>query len=149
MYQIKRYLAWIIFGLAFVFIVHLILRFFVEAYIVQTGSLSDLDYAQLSLFYQNVFIPHLIISLFIGFVFGVWSANRGLRFKTWEDRFLYRLSKFRGHWIILSYLGLFLIAFGIGSFFGEFMAGLSWWFVILGCLIEIPFVIIYKRIPLK
>ncbi len=145
MYQFKRYSAWIIFGLAFGFIIHLILRFIVEAYVTKTGALSYLDASQLAQFYRSVFIPHLIASLFIGLLFGIWSAYQGLRFKTWEDRFLRKFSLLRGHYIVLTYLGIFLIAFGTGSFFGDFFTGLSWWFILLGTIIELPFAVEYIR----
>ena len=145
MYQFKRYFAWIVFGLAFAFIIHLICRFALEAYVAKTGALGYLDYNQLTQFYQSVFVPHLIISLFIGVLFGVWSAYRGLRFKTWEDKFLRKFSLMRGHWIVLTYLGIFLIAFGIGSFFADYFAGLSWWFILLGAIIELPFAMEYLK----
>jgi len=143
--QFKRYVAWILFGMAFAFLVHVICRFAVEAYVARTGALSYLDYNQLQQFYGSVFIPHLIISLAIGILFGVWSAYQGFRFKNWEERFLNRIARFRGHWIVLSYCGIFLIAFGVGSFFSDFFLGLSWWFIILGVLIEIPMLIVYFR----
>lgn len=145
MYQFKRYFAWVVFGMAFAFFVHLICRFAVETYVARTGALGYLDYTQLADFYRSVFVPHLIISLFIGVLFGVWSAYRGLRFKKWEDKFLRKFSRFRGHWILLSYLGIFLIAFGIGSFFSDMFVGLSWWFILLGGIIELPIVIEYFR----
>lgn len=144
-YQFKRYTAWIIFGLAFAFIIHLICRFALEAYVAKTGALGYLDYNQLAQFYRSIFVPHLIISLFIGFLFGFWSAYRGLRFKTWEDKFLRKFSLLRGHWIVLTYLGIFLIAFGIGSFFSDFFSGLSWWFILLGAIIELPFAVEYIK----
>ncbi|MCX6811717.1 MAG: hypothetical protein NT039_03445 [Candidatus Berkelbacteria bacterium] len=149
MYQFKRYAAWIIFGLAFAFIIHLICRFGLEAWVARTDGralgLDQLDYDQLDAFYRGVFVPHLIISLFIGVLFGVWSAYRGLRFKTWEDKFLRKFSVMRGHWIVLTYLGIFLIAFGIGSFFSDYFAGLSWWIILLGAVIELPFAVEYIK----
>lgn len=149
MYQFKRYSAWIIFGLAFGFIIHLICRFGLEAWVARTNGnalgLGGLDYFQLEAFYQSIFIPHLIISLFIGALFGVWSAYRGLRFKTWEDKFLRKFSVMRGHWIVLTYFGIFLIAFGIGSFFSDYFVGLSWWFILLGAIIELPFAFEYIK----
>ncbi|MBU2595766.1 hypothetical protein KJ713_02980 [Patescibacteria group bacterium] len=149
MHQFKRYTAWIIFGLCFAFIIHLISRFALEAWVARTDGralgLEGLDYNQLAQFYHSVFVPHLIISLFIGVLFGFWSAYRGLRFKTWEDKFLRKFSVMRGHWIVLTYLGIFLIAFGIGSFFADYFAGLSWWFILLGAIIEFPFAIEYMK----
>jgi MFS family permease len=145
MYQSKRYAAWIVFGVAFGFIIHLILRFVVEAYVAKTDALNYLDANQLAQFYRSVFIPHLIASLFIGLLFGIWSAYQGLRFKTWEDRFLRKFSLMRGHYIVLTYIGIFLIAFGIGSFFGDFFTGLSWWFILLGAAIELPFALEYIK----
>ena len=149
MHQFKRYFSWIVFGMAFTFLVYLVCRFGLEAWVARTGGkalgLDQLDYNQLSEFYAGVFNPLLIISLFIGVLFGVWSAYRGLRFKTWEDKFLRKFSLMRGHWIVLTYFGIFLIAFGIGSFFGDFFTGLSWWFILLGALIELPFAVEYLK----
>jgi hypothetical protein len=149
MYQFKRYASWIIFGMAFTFLVYLICRFALEAWVARTGGaalgIDQLDYAELQQFYASVFNPLLIISLFIGVLFGVWSAWKGLRFKTWEDKFLRKFSLMRGHHIVLTYVGIFLIAFGIGSFFSEMMVGLSWWFILIGAVIELPFAIEYIR----
>jgi len=100
MHQFKRYFSWIVFGMAFTFLVYLVCRFGLEAWVARTGGkalgLDQLDYNQLSEFYAGVFNPLLIISLFIGVLFGVWSAYRGLRFKTWEDKFLRKFSLMRG-----------------------------------------------------